>query len=166
MFLGQCRHPGLGGAAGGLVSSRPRHAVVRDCQNTPGGWRPVLANLANLRLAAPPAAGRGAAAGARAGVGGAAPGGGARPAPAAAGGRQVVRHGALHGDRVLISYTFHLSYKYTILTELCTGNGSHFRDPIHSLYHCCITRNEHFLQKNVFQQNQREFWLKWLGRSL
>ena len=108
-FPGQRRHPGLGGAAGGLVSSGPRHAVVRDCQNAPGGWRPVLANLANLRLAALPPAGGGAAQGARAGVGGAAPGGGARPA---AGGRQVVRHGALHGDRLLTIYSFHTNIQF------------------------------------------------------
>ena len=94
------------------MSSGPRHAVVRDCQNAPGGWRPVLANLANLanlRLAALPPAGGGAAQGARAGVGGAAPGGGARPP---AGGRQVVRHGALHGDRLLTIYSFHTNIQF------------------------------------------------------
>ena len=144
MFLGQCRHPGLGGAAGGLVSSRPRHPVVRDCQNAPGGWRPVLANLANLRLAAPPPAGRGAAAGARAGVGGAAPGGGARPAPAPAGGRQVVRHGALHGDRVLISYTFHTNI-YNFNRTVCAQEMVHIFATL--FIHCIIVALQ---EMNIF----------------
>ena len=144
MFLGQCRHPGLGGAAGGLVSSRPRHSVVRDCQNAPGGWRPVLANLANLRLAAPPPAGRGAAAGARAGVGGAAPGGGARPAPAPAGGRQVVRHGALHGDRVLISYTFHTNI-YNFNRTVCAQEMVHIFATL--FIHCIIVALQ---EMNIF----------------